>query len=77
MLIPKWALDFYALADNPTILALISHEVDTIHAAVVSLMAARPELSPIVQIPAAPVQVPAPAAVQVRAAVLPPVDRLL
>jgi hypothetical protein len=76
VLIPKWVLDFYALADNPTILALISQEADTTHAAVVSLIAARPERSPTVQIPV--VQLPAQAAaVQVRAAVLPPVDRLL
>jgi len=65
--------DFCALADNPTILALTYQEADTTHAAVVSLTAARPELSPTVQIPV----VPAPAAVQVPAAVLPPVDQLL
>ena len=69
-------LDFYALADNPTILALISQEADTTQAAVVSLMEVLQELSPTVQIPV--VQLPAQAAaVQVRAAVLPPVDRLL
>ena len=75
MLTPKWVLVFYVPADNPTILALTYQEADTTHAAVVSLTAARPELSPTVQIPV--VQVPAPAAVQVPAAVLPPVDQLL
>ena len=53
-------------------LALISQEADTTPAAVVSLTAARPELFPTVQTPAAP----APALVQapVQAAVLPAVD---
>ena len=68
MLTPKWALDFHALADNPTILALISQEVDTIPTAMESLMEVRPELSPTVQIPVALAQA---APVQAQAALLP------
>ncbi len=76
MLTLKWAVDFCALADNPTILALTYQEADTTHAAVVSLIAARPELFPTVQIPVVQVQAQV-AAVQVPAAVLPLVDRPL
>ena len=71
MLTPKWVLDFYALADNPTILALISQEADTTQAAVVSLMEVLQELSPTVQIPVAQAQA---APVQAQAALLPALD---
>jgi hypothetical protein len=65
-------LVFCDLVANPTIPAPIFQEVDTTPAAVENLIAAPPELSPIVQILVARVQ--APAAVQVPAAVPPAVD---
>ena len=68
MLTLNRAVDFYAQADSPTILAPISHEVDTIPTAVVSLMEVLQELSPTVQIPVALAQA---APVQAQAALLP------